>query len=86
MSFSCSGNLITFIPTISLSRSEVAAYKRDRACMCIMIIKTSIIMCLWSKHKNKGLHIQIIDTGEVTSLAAQYKNYLCHYKSKSLGN
>jgi len=43
-------------------------------------------MCLWSKHKNKGLHIQIIDTGEVTSLAAQYKNYLCHYKSKSLGN
>lgn len=45
MSFSCSGNLIMFIPTTSLSRSEVAAYKRDRVCMCIMIIKTSVIMC-----------------------------------------
>jgi len=68
-------------------RSEVAAYERDRACMCIIIIKTChYVPLVRSKCKNKGLHIQIIDTGAVISLAMQSKNCLCHYKSKSLDN
>jgi len=62
---------------------------QERKSMYVYYDHTDIcqyVLLVWSKHKNKGLHIQIIDTGAVVNLAMQSKNCLYHYKSKSLGN